>query len=99
MHLVQLLLPLTMSDDARKARFEAVLDELTSRFGGVTAFVNSPARGLWESGGERQHDRIITVEVMVEDLDASWWSTYRHELEEAFEQEEVVVRSIEIRRL
>jgi hypothetical protein len=68
MRLVQILLPL--ATPGGKPRFEAVLDDLTTKFGGATAFVHSPARGLWEDHGEREQDRIVTVEVMVDDLDA-----------------------------
>lgn len=74
---MQLLLPLADRSDASKDSFEGVLDELTSKFGGATAFLNSPAQGLWENDGQRECDRIITVEVMVEDFDAQWWSRYR----------------------
>jgi hypothetical protein len=96
MHLVQLLLPVTSSAANTKARFETVLDELTTKFGGVTATLNSPAAGLWDDGRDRQRDRIVTVEVMVDDFDGEWGSRYRARLEEAFEQEAVVVRAMEI---
>ena len=46
MHLVQILLP--VSGKGARTQVEAVLDKLTAEFGGVTAFVNSPAHGLWE---------------------------------------------------
>jgi hypothetical protein len=94
MHLIQILLPLTTSRG--KPRFEAVLEKLTTEFGGVTAFVNSPARGLWEEHGAREHDRIVSVEVMVEDFDTVWWAGFRKGLEEAFEQKEIVIRAIEM---
>jgi len=57
MHLVQLLLPLADRSDASKDSFEGVLNELTSKFGGATAFLNSPAQGLWENDGQRECDR------------------------------------------
>jgi len=99
MHLVQILIPLASSSDSRQARFESVLDDLTTRFGGATAFVNSPARGLWQSGVKREEDRIVTVEVMVEEFEADWWASYRKTLEERFDQQELVVRAIEAVRV
>jgi hypothetical protein len=99
MYLVQLLLPLTSSADGQRARFEPVLDELTARFGGVTAFVNAPARGLWQTGGGTKEDRIVTVEVMVEEFEDAWWAGYRKTLEERFDQQELMVRAIEIARV
>jgi hypothetical protein len=98
MYLVQLLLPLTSSSDQR-ARFEPVLDELTARFGGVTAFVNAPARGLWQTDAGTEEDRIATVEVMVEEFEEAWWAGYRKTLEERFDQQELIVRAIEIARV
>ena len=68
MHLIQILLPLATAGG--RPRFEGVLEALTTEFGGATAFVNSPARGLWEDHGQREHDRIVTIEVMVENFDA-----------------------------
>jgi hypothetical protein len=45
MHLVQLLLALV----DERAIFEAVMHELTERFGGVTAYSRAPAAGRWKS--------------------------------------------------
>ncbi|HEX5751879.1 MAG TPA: hypothetical protein VFZ09_37005 [Archangium sp.] len=85
MHLVQFLLPLR--DNERRAfpraDFEKVRTELTEHFGGVTAFLQSPASGAW-----------LLFEVMVERLDREWWSGYREELERRFRQERIVVRAL-----
>jgi len=99
MHLVQLLLPLTSPGDGQRARFEPVLDELSARFGGATAFVNSPARGLWRTDGGTEEDRIVTVEVMVEEFQDGWWAGYRETLKERFDQQDLVVRAIKIMRV
>lgn len=95
MKLVQLLLPLTASRESRSG-LNQILHELTQRFGGATAFLNSPAQGLWKTGGVEQHDRIVTVEVMVEDFDGDWWRNYRARLERDLGQEEIVIRAMEI---
>jgi hypothetical protein len=98
-HLVQLLLPLTDNDGERfdQQRFEAVRRELTQRFGGVTAYMRSPATGLWKKeSGAVDRDEVAIVEVMVETLDAEYWRDYRERLESAFGQQSLVCRAIAI---
>ena len=102
MYLVQLLLPLydNAGNKVSRQTFAAVRDELTERFGGVTAFTRSPAQGTWvEPGGAVERDDVVVCEVMVESLDAEWWATYRRTLESRFGQQELVVRASEIKRL
>ncbi len=102
MHLVELLLPLRDPEGRRfgAEAYERVARELTDRFGGVTAHARAPAEGLWkDEGGGTARDDIVVYEVMVESLDSGWWERYRHELEGRFRQEELVIRSHEIRRL
>jgi hypothetical protein len=54
MYLIQLHLPL--HDNDKRAfpaqHFDTVRNTLTERFGGVTAFLRSPAVGLWKEGEE-----------------------------------------------
>ena len=102
MHLVQLLLPLR--DNAGvpfpRAAFEQVRAELTERYGGVTAYLRSPASGVWrDEGGEVARDEVVMVEVMVERLDRPWWAEYRRSLEQRFRQAELVARALRYVRL
>lgn len=102
MHLVQLLLPLysNAGDPFGSDMFSAVRMELTQRFGGVTAFVRAPARGLWrEEDGSVQRDDVVVYEVMAEELDEAWWAAYRERLRLQFEQDELVVRTFPVRLL
>jgi len=102
MYLVQLLLPLYDNAGRRvpARHFSDVRDELTERYGGVTAFLRSPAHGTWKEGsGTVDRDEVVMCEVMVEVLDRGWWSGYRVQLEQRFEQREVVVRAFEVERL
>ena len=102
MFIVQILLPLYAPDRERFPRqaFELVAKELTERFGGMTAYANAPARGLWEDdAGHAQRDEIIVHEVMTETLDRSWWSDYRALLQARFSQDEVVIRALGMQRL
>ena len=101
-HLVQLLLPLY--DNAGRAfpaaHYTAIRDELTERFGGLTAYSRSPAQGLWqESDGPPRRDDIIVYEVMTDTLDREWWRAYRRALEKRFAQDELVIRSQTVERL
>ena len=102
MQLVQLLLPLYDNNKRAfpRAYFDQVRRELTQQFGGVTAFVRSPAVGLWKDDDEDiTRDDVIMFEVMTDDLDQSWWKRYRQKLEKTFRQEAVLVRAIETTQL
>ena len=102
-HLVQILLPL--QDPGGRAfprdQYSRVATELTDRFGGMTAYSRAPAAGLWQEdgSGKTQRDDIVVYEVMVDELDADWWTGYRLELERRFAQQDLVVRAQEMRRL
>jgi len=98
MYLIQILLP-TRDNAGRRFGpkiFEGVRAELTERFGGVTAFVQSPALRQWKDGahGATRRDRMILVEVMTERLDRNWWRRYRVQLERTFRQEAIVARAL-----
>jgi hypothetical protein len=95
--LVQVLLP--VYDPAGVALppelFARVRAELTQRFGGVTAWVRSPARGVWkDEDGSVERDDVVLYEVVVETLDREWWSAYRERLRREFRQEELLVRAL-----
>ncbi len=101
MYLIQILLPLYTNEGEAFAQsaYDRVRDELTKKFGGVTAFRSSPAEGIWKEGGRISRDAIIVFEVMTEELERDWWTTYRDELETCFRQERMVVRATEIEQL
>ena len=102
MHLIQLLLPL--HDNHKQAfptaYFNKVREDLTNDFGGVTAFVRSPAVGLWKENSEdTNRDEVIMFEVVTEQLDKDWWANYRKQLQERFRQEEILVWASNITKL
>ena len=102
MHLVQLFLPLY--DNAGRvfprAMFDAVRAQLAERFGGVTAYVRSPAVGAWEDDeGVIRRDDVILVEVMCEALERAWWGAFATELAGRFAQEEILVRALAVETL
>jgi hypothetical protein len=102
MHLIQIFLPLR-DDEGRafpRSDFDRVRGELTDRFGGVTAFLRSPALGAWEDeGGDVQRDEVVLLEVMAAHVDHGWWASYRGQLERRFRQDEVLVRAMGMERL
>ncbi len=97
MYLVQILLPLY---DNEGHEFEAreyleLRSELADRFGGVTAYTRAPARGVWKGdSGATSRDDIVIFEVMTGELDRTWWTTFRKQLERRFRQESVIVRAL-----
>ena len=102
MFLVEFLLPVSDNDGKRIAKdeFDRVRHELTERFGGVTAFLRSPAIGHWaDEAGVVRRDEIVSFEVMIETLDRDWWRGYREKLAQRFRQEEIVVRATSFERL
>jgi len=101
MYLVQFLLPRRDNEKRpfERAEFEKVRKELTERFGGVTAFLQSPASGLWQDEGETSRDELFLFEVMTDTLDRDWWRGYRADLERRFRQEAIVVRALGAQRL
>ena len=95
--LVQLLVPTrdNAGNPFTSSDFQQLRQELTDRFGGVTAYTRTPAEGTWEDpSGRRKRDDVVVVEVMAEDLDRPWWRHYAGELAIRFRQEELVVRAI-----
>jgi hypothetical protein len=98
MHLVQVLLPL-FDNEGRPQNVEhhdRVRQELTERYGGLTAYTRAPAEGFWKDAGLTRKDQIVVLEVMVPRLLTGWWRTYRTELEKRFQQEKIVIRAFEI---
>jgi hypothetical protein len=94
-----MLLPVFDSEGRQfaDAMYADVRRELTGRFGGVTAYVRSPATGLWKrDDGTIDRDQMVMVEVMVDELDAEWWAAYRVQLERRFQQDAIVARALSI---
>jgi hypothetical protein len=102
MHLIQLLLPLQdgKGQPIDRKVFDELATELTERFGGLTAYTRAPATGLWEEDtGYTVRDQVVVYEVMADELNLDWWAALRQRLEIQLAQDELVVRTHEIRRL
>lgn len=95
MYLIQILLP-TADNDGHPFDEGVILEvqqRLTDKFGGVTAHIRAPAKGVWAHRGTHNVDDIVTVEVMADALDRAWWREFREGLERELRQEKIVVRA------
>lgn len=101
MNVIEVFLPLDTGhrDPIPPETIEGLIAGLSDRFGGATAYTREPAEGLWKRASTIERDRIIVVEVMVEQLDELWWSDYRRRLESEFAQERVLIRVTACRTL
>ena len=94
MHLVELFVPLNRGDGSpvKPNEIQELVKRLANRFGGATAFSRAPADGLWKDSNAMSHDRIVILEVMVDQLDRQWWTAFKEILERDLQQEKLVVR-------
>ncbi len=102
MNLIQLFLPANSNEGKpfSKELFRDIEKELTACFGGVTSYVHMPARGLWkESADNTIHDEIILIEVMTGTIDETFWKNYKIQLENLFQQSEIIIRVLSINLL
>ena len=71
--------------------------ELADRFKGVTAYVRSPAKGLWTApDGHTEADDVVMVEVVTDSFDRAWWRDYATALARRFGQERIHVRALSV---
>ena len=102
MYHIQLLLPLYDNEGRAFARaeFSRVRDELTEKFGGVTAYSRSPAEGVWkDDAGAVSRDNVVAFEVLADTLDRDWWAAYRAALAARFRQDELMITAAAVERL
>jgi hypothetical protein len=71
--------------------------ELAERFNGLTAYLRSPAKGLWTApDGHAEQDDVVMVEVVTSTFDRAWWRIYAATLAERFSQESIHVRAVRV---
>ena len=99
--LIQLLLPTSGAAGADgQAPLVRTRRELAERFTGLTAYVRSPAKGLWTApDGHVEHDDVVMVEVVTDTFDRAWWRTYAVTLAERFGQESIHIRAMPVELL
>ena len=78
MVLIQLLLPTKTGSGYAMTPLEQTRRELVEQFSGVTAYLRSPAKGLWTSPeGQIEADDVVMVEVVAPMFDRPWWREVR----------------------
>ena len=96
MVLVQALLPVSTDAEADE-RIRHTRRELVEAFGGITAYLQTPAQGVWTSPeGERERDAVVMVEIVTERFDRAWWQQYAATLATRFQQEAIHVRALTV---
>lgn len=74
--------------------------ELGEAFGGLTAYVRSPAKGLWTSpAGHTEADEVVMVEVVTDRFDKVWWQRYEATLKTRFGQDAIHIRAMPVELL
>jgi hypothetical protein len=101
MVLIQLLLPTGGASGADGlAPLAETRRELAKRFNGLTAYVRSPAKGLWTApDGHTEQDDVVMVEVVTNTFDRAWWRAYAATLAERFAQDTIHVRAVPVHML
>jgi hypothetical protein len=96
--LIQILLPTKTADASRgEARVVRTRAELVERFGGITAYTQTPAHGEWTSiEGNRVTDTVVMVEVLAAVFDRVWWRGYATTLAHRFDQEAIHIRALHV---
>ena len=104
MVLIQMLLPTNGPTVAGAPDTMAALAEtrreLADTFKGLTAYVRSPAKGLWTApDGHAEQDDVVMVEVVTDNFDRRWWRAYATVLADRFRQDEIHIRGMQIQTL
>ena len=66
MYVIEILLPVRDNEGGSLAAktYEALRDELTELYGGLTSFTRAPVQGETKCGDEKARDDIVVLEVM-----------------------------------
>ncbi len=73
--------------------YKNIKRQLIRDFGGMTVYKRTPAEGIWANDSKQQiKDELVVYEVMVSEIDCSYWTEYKHKLEQQFGQKELVIR-------
>jgi hypothetical protein len=100
MVLIQLLLPSRTAGADGIAPLAETRRELAERFNGLTAYLRSPAKGLWTApDGHVEQDDVVMVEVVTDTFDRAWWREYAATLAGRFGQESIHVRAVPVEML
>jgi inorganic pyrophosphatase len=93
--LYEIFIPAEKDGETRhlSSHYTWLRQELVGRFGGLTIYQRSPAKGIWEPDNEARHtDDMIIYEVMADNDAPGYWRWLKAELEHRFNQQEILVR-------
>lgn len=95
MVLIQIFLPIKDNEgkDLPAQEYISLRTLLTEKFGGITTYSRSPARGIWKEKNRTNKDEIIIYEVLVKEMDMPWWKSLKEKLEATLSQEQILIRS------
>ena len=97
MVLIQMLLP---ADADQISPLAETGRELADRFSGLTAYLRSPAKGLWTApDGRAEQDDVVMIEVVTDAFDRAWWHDYAATLARRFREERIHIRAIRVEML
>ncbi len=71
--------------------FKELNDELLAKFGGLTVYKRTPALGFWRQAKTTISQNVRVYELMLPELDETYWSTLKKTLENKFKQTEVLI--------
>ena len=102
--MIQLLLPTTFLKGAVSQDASAALAdtrrELAETFDGLTAYLRSPAKGIWTApDGHTEQDDVVMVEIVTDHFDREWWRAYSIVLSKRFVQDVMHVRAMAVELL
>jgi hypothetical protein len=102
MNLIQIFLPIYNEQGEKfpSELYKDLIKKFSKIFGGATLYKRAPADGFWEEDTETiVKDELAIFEVMVKGVDEQYWSDQKQQLELAFKQKEILIRSIPIKLL
>jgi hypothetical protein len=101
---IDIYLPLDYNDGRPipESKFVALQSELLSRFGGVTSVQRQfPLQGVWQTGADTYHDRVVIFSVMdfreetpIESL--RYLERLKNRLKKKFDQLEILITIAEL---
>ena len=100
MVLIQILLPASVSGMSQADISTAIGTthrELAAKFEGLTAYLRSPARGVWTApDGHVEQDDVLMVEVVTGEFERAWWGDFTARVASRFQQEAIHVRALPV---
>jgi inorganic pyrophosphatase len=95
MELIQIFIPTADQEGSSfpPQHFDDLKKELTDQFGGVTIYARSPAKGIWKpDSGSEETDNMVIYEILVQEMNTTYWAELKSRLEDTFQQKEIMMR-------